>query len=297
MKSKKHTGKVLDKKDGFSVIECVLCGFKHILPIPSDTELQKLYQKEFYQKEKPNYFKETKEDLPWWLATYANYYSLLEKHTSGRKILDIGSGPGHFLFTGKKRGWDVLGVEPSLSASAYALRRGLPVINDFFSFENLKKYGPFDVVHMSLVLEHVPEPIQFLKEAKKLLKPGGLIAVFCPNDYNPLQIILRNELGFKPWWVLPRHHLNYFDFKSMKKLLVRLGFKEKECLGTFPLEFFLLSGSNYIGYPSIGREYHNKRKKFEMSLYKNNTILLNSIYQTLAKYDIGRQFFIIAKNG
>src|SRR3989338_6123101 len=136
MKKNTHSGKVLDKKDGFSVIDCVTCGFKHIAPLISDDELRKFYEKEFYQKEKQNYFKETKEDLPWWIATYNNYYAILEKLTKGRKILDVGSGPGDFLFVGKNRGWDVLGIEPSPTAFIYARKRGLRVINDFFSFES-----------------------------------------------------------------------------------------------------------------------------------------------------------------
>ena len=295
MKDKEHRGKVLDRKDGFSVIDCSSCGFRHVVPPLSERELAKLYENDFYTKEKPNYFKETKEDLPWWMATYNNYYSLMEKYTKGRKILDVGSGPGHFLACGKKRGWNVLGIEPSPRACAYAKRRGLPVVNDFFNFENLKKHGPFDVVHMSLVLEHVPNPINFLRDARKLLKPAGLLAVFSPNDYNPLQRVLREELKFKPWWIVPRHHLNYFDFKSMKELLIRLGFKVKESLGTFPLEFFLLSGNNYVDNPTLGRKCHGERKAFEMNLYNKNAPLLNSIYQTLGEHGVGREFMIIAK--
>src|SRR3989344_8675477 len=116
MKKTIHKGKVLDKKEGFSIIECTPCGFKHIDPLLSEEELTKFYEKDFYSKEKPDYFKDTQEDLAWWMATYNNYYSLLEKHTKGRKILDVGSGPGHFLLCGKKRGWDVIGFEPSVEA-------------------------------------------------------------------------------------------------------------------------------------------------------------------------------------
>ena len=295
MKKIIHKGKILDKKEGVSIIECISCGFKHVNPIPSEEDLAKFYKKEFYSKGKPNYFRETKEDLSWWMATYNNYYALLEKHTKGRKILDVGSGPGHFLVCGKKRGWNVLGFEPSFDAWKYSKRRKLAVVNDFFSYESAKQYGPFDVIHTSMVLEHVPNPATFIEDMKKLLKPNGIIAIFCPNDYNPLQEILQKKLKFKPWWVVPTHHLNYFDVSSMKKLLSKNGFEVVEKLATFPMEFFPLSGDNYIGNTSLGRECHLRRKKFEMLLFENNPQLLNNLYASFATQGIGREFFFIAQ--
>lgn len=296
MKKRTHKGKVLDRKDGFSVIECISCGFKHISQLPSEEELAKFYKKDFYSKGKPNYFKETKEDLLWWLATYNNHYSLLEKHTKGRKILDVGSGPGNFLACGKKRGWDVLGLEPSVDAWEYSNRRKLTVVNDFFSYEAMKQYGPFDVIHASMVLEHVSDPISFIKDMKKLLKPNGIIAIFCPNDYNPLQKILQKNLKFKPWWVVPTHHLNYFDTVSIGKLLSKTGFEIVERLGTFPMEFFPLSGLNYVGNNKLGEKCHTARKAFEMNMYKYGASTLIDIYSCLIEKNIGREFFIVAKN-
>lgn len=293
---KKHPGKILDKKDGVRVINCWECGFAHVMPLPSNEELQKFYKEDFYSKGRPNYFKETKEDLSWWTATYNNYYSLLEKHTKGRKILDVGSGPGHFLLCGKKRGWDVLGFEPSVDASEYSKSRKLAVVNDFFSYETAREYGPFDVIHASMVLEHIPDPISFVNDMKKLLKPNGFVAIFCPNDYNPLQEILQKKLKFKPWWVVPTHHLNYFDAVSMKKLLSKTGFEVLETLGTFPMEFFPLSGFNYVGDSELGRKCHKTRKVFEMNMYKHGADLLNNLYSCLIEKNMGREFFIIAKN-
>ena len=293
---KAHAGKILDKVDGIKVLDCKKCGFSHILPLPSDEELQKFYTKDFYQKEKTvYYFKETKEDAAWWNATYDNYYSILERLIRGRKLLDIGSGTGDFLSVGKKRGWNILGIEPSSVAAAHARRRGLAIVNDFFNPGSLRGRGPFDVITAFMVLEHVPDPISFLREAKKLLKPSGLLLIFSPNDYNPFQQIVRRKLPTEPWWVVPKHHINYFGFFSIQKVLTRLGFRTEEMLGTFPMEFFLLSGDNYIGNSSLGRKCHSRRKKFEMNLYSENPALLNSLYRTLGEQDIGREFVAIAR--
>lgn len=291
----KHFGKTLDKKDGVRVIDCRSCGFAHVSPLPSDAELKQFYEQEFYQHERPNYFTETKEDLPWWMATYRNYYELLERRAKGRTLLDIGSGPGHFLACGKKRGWKTVGIEPSTPAARYSEKRGLTTVNDFFSYDRAKNLGTFDVVHAAMVLEHVPDPIGFITDMKKMLKKGGRIAIFCPNDYNPLQRILREEHGFKPWWVVPKHHLNYFTIESMKRLLAHLGFTIEDVIASYPLETFLLAGKNYVGNHAIGRACHAKRKTFELTLYKKDPAILNDLYTGLAAAGIGREFMIIAK--
>ena len=292
---KRHSGKVLDTKEGIRVIDCRSCGFAHVSPIPSEKELAHFYEQEFYQHERPNYFSETKEDLFWWMATYNNYYKFLERRTKGRTLLDIGSGPGHFLACGKKRGWKTIGIEPSAPAARYSNKRGLTTVNDFFTYDRAKKLGTFDVVHAAMVLEHVPDPTGFIVDMKKMLKKGGHIAVFCPNDYNPLQRILRVEHRFKPWWVVPKHHLNYFSIESMKRLLSRLGFTVEDVLGTYPLETFLLAGKNYVGNHVVCRACHAKRKSFELALYKKDPAMLNDLYTGLAVLGIGREFMIIAR--
>lgn len=292
---KRHSGTTLDAKDGARIIDCRSCGFAHVFPLPSGKELAHFYEQEFYQHERPNYFSETKEDLPWWMATYNNYYEFFERRTKGRTLLDIGSGPGHFLACGKKRGWKTVGIEPSAPAARYSNKRGLATVNEFFSYERAKRLGTFDVVHAALVLEHVPDPAGFITDMKKMLKKSGHIGIFVPNDYNPLQRILREERGFKPWWVVPRHHLNYFTVESMKRLLTRLGFTVEDVIASYPLETFLLAGKNYVGNHAIGRACHAQRKAFELALYKKDPALLNDLYTGLAAAGIGRECMIIAK--
>jgi SAM-dependent methyltransferase len=296
-KPTEHKGKVIDRVEGYKVIDCQECGFKHVSPIPTDEQLDKLYREKFYTKKKANYLKDAEADLEWWTETYKNYFHLLEKHAPGKKLLDIGSGPGYFLKTGKDLGWDVTGFEPSADAAEYASKKlKVKVINDFFGADKAKDLGKFDVVCLSLVLEHLPNPVGLLKEAKSVLKPGGVIFIISPNDYNPLQKVLNESLDFKPWWVSPEQHINYFDFESAQRLLKKLGFKTVEINTSYPMELFLLSGNNYIGNRILGRKCHQQRKNFEINLYKHNPELLNSLYADLAKNGIGREFVVIAKS-
>ncbi len=296
-KGVEHYGEIIDSKDGYDVIECKTCGFKHVIPIPTSEELDKLYKEEFYSTEKPTYFKSTEEDLEWWEMTYRNYYEMFEKYCSkrDRRLLEIGSGPGYFLKTGKEMDWDVLGIEPSKQAFEYSQKFGVKVINKFFDKKSIKEYGKFDVIYMNTVIEHLPDPISIIKTAKNILKSNGIICIISPNDYNPLQNILREKLSYNPWWVAPPQHINYFDFKSIKNILECLDFEIVESTGTFPMELFLLSGDNYVGNDKLGRKCHFKRKVFEINMYKYGNTHLNSIYKCLASNGIGREFVVIGR--
>lgn len=293
----KHHGRVSDRVGSHRVIECQICQFRHILPLPTDEELKKFYAQQYYNNEKTNYFADAEEDLEWWMLTYNNQYQLLERQTRGRKLLDIGSGPGYFLKCGQERGWDTVGLEPSNAAFAYSRKLGVTVINDFFPSQQIERLGQFDVVCLASVLEHSPNPRKLLAEIKRVLKINGLIFVLSPNDYNPLQAVLRSRLNYPPWWVVPAHHYNYFDFSSIKRLLAASGYEILETNATYPMEFFLLSGRKYIGNRRVGRKCHRERKEFESQLFRSDPELLNSLYNNLAKLGIGREFVVVARNG
>ena len=292
--SEEHCGKVIDEYNDITVIDCEKCGFKHVFPIPEQRELDKFYEKEFRRVDS-NYFKRLEEDLEWLLKTYEHYYELLEYLCQGnsRKLLEIGSGSGHFLKIGKERNWDVMSFEPSKISYDYSKNLDVNIIHGNFNVEKAREYGKYDVVFMRNVIEHISNPIDMLNDIKTLLKPYGLLFIVSPNDYNPLQDILKKKLGFDSFWIA-KEHINYFNFKSMKHLLKKLDLNVIKTSATFPMEFFLLSGQDYVSNPVLGRKCHDIRKKFETSL--DETDLLDSFYKFTADQDIGRQFIIIARN-
>lgn len=293
-----HTGPILDSVKGFDVIECDTCGFKHIIPIPTAEEMEEAYREEYYSIEKPLYLERTKEDLDWWNITYSDRYDTFEEYLSPdhRRILDIGSGPGAFLLHGKQRGWQTLGIEPSRQAADHSRKLGLEIVEDFLTEETANKLGEFDVVHMSEVLEHIPDPKGMLQLVWHLLTPGGLICVVVPNDYNPFQHALRTACGYDPWWVAPPHHINYFDFDSLNRLLEFAGFEVLIREATFPIDMFLLMGENYVGNDTLGRECHNKRKTFESNLNKSGlSRVKKQLYQNFAHFGIGREAVLFGK--
>ena len=294
-----HSGTLLVEKNNFKVINCNSCGFKHIIPIPTEEELDNIYKEQYYTVEKPLYIERMKEDAEWWEITYTDRYKTFEEQLGNKKgkILDVGSGTGYFLKTGKDRGWNTLGIEPSKQAAEYSRDElKLKIIENQLTEKNYKEFGTFDVIHLSLVLEHIPDPIKMLKIIFEMLNPGGLICVVVPNDFNPFQNVLSKYDNYPKWWVSPPHHINYFDFSSLKKLVQNCGFNVYLEESTFPIDIFLLMGDNYIGNDDLGRACHNKRMRLETLLSKDiSNELKRKMYQNFAQLGIGREVIIYAK--
>jgi SAM-dependent methyltransferase len=294
---REHRGAALDEVNGFTVIQCDRCRFKHIVPMPTPAELEHAYGHEYYSVEKPLYIQHVSEDLDWWNMIYRERYEQFERllPEDRRRVLDVGSGPGFFLLHGQQRGWKTLGMEPSVQAAAHSRGLGLNVVQGFLSDATAAGLGTFDVVHLSEVLEHVPDPAGLLGVVHRLLDAGGLVCIIVPNDYSVFQEALRRSCGFAPWWVAPPHHINYFDFDSLRALL-GARFEVISCEATFPIEIFLLMGDNYVGNDELGRRCHGKRKQFELSLDRAGLgDTKRRLYEGLADLHIGRDIVMVAR--
>ena len=181
------------------MIDCRICKFIHIIPVPSDQELNSFYDNEFYQKTKSNYISKNEKEMDYWDLVFDEKLVTIEKLISSKskRILDIGSGPGFFLRRAKRRGWNVIGVEPSPLASNYANKQNIPTIQKFFQEVAPNEIGKFDAIHTFDVLEHVNNPIAVIEKAYSLLKKNGVIVVEVPNDFNPLQKLAQKTLKKK----------------------------------------------------------------------------------------------------
>jgi hypothetical protein len=123
-----------------------------------------------------------------------------------------------------------------------------------------------------------------------------MVCIVVPNDFNPFQLLLRDHLDFKPWWVAPPHHVNYFNFKSLTGLVERCGFEVVHKESTFPIDMFLLMGDNYVENEETGRKCHTKRMNFEKSMnLSGEDSLLENLYSDFAKQGIGREVVLFVK--
>ena len=292
-----HSGPRVASRPGHNIIECAACGFKHALPLPKPETLERAYREDYYASEKPTFLIHAGEDQAWAQLAQSDRLEIFESllPPDRRRLLDIGCGPGYFLQTAMQRGWLAHGIEPSRQAAAHARELGATVTEGFFNAGSAASLGRFDTVHLNNVLEHVPNPIPLLALVHGLLEPGGVICVNVPNDFSPLQIAGRAQVGADDWWVAPPHHLNYFDFESLTALLARLGFEPAARTTSFPMEAFLMMGENYIGDQVLGRACHNRRKKFDLAFEAAGlTGSRRAFYRALAEAGLGREAVVIA---
>ena len=187
-------------------------------------------------------------------------------------------------------------MEPSGTAAAYSRKLGLDIVEGFFDKKLAGTLGTFDAVHMSEVLEHLPDPAGALALARSLLAPGGILCVSSPNDYNPIQQTLRSVEKYKPWWVTPPLHLNYFSVQSLAALMKRAGFDVFLQEASFPIDLFLLMGDNYVHDDALGRACHAKRKRLELAFAATGRNgLRRELYRACAGLGLGRDCLVFGK--
>lgn len=108
--------------------------------------------------------------------------SRLKRMPATVRLLDIGCGTGHFLGDASSR-FEVFGLEISRYASTKAAEdpRLLGRICRGNAMDTPYRSGSLQVVTALDIVEHLDQPEAFFKEARRLLAPGGILAVSTPN--------------------------------------------------------------------------------------------------------------------
>ena len=101
------------------------------------------------------------------------------------RLLDLGSGEGHFARRAAARGWDVVALDyiPEGATRSKAALRGLGHVVRASGSQLPLAAGTVEVVTAWDVLEHLPVPEDTLREAARVLRSGGLLAVSTPNPH------------------------------------------------------------------------------------------------------------------
>jgi 2-polyprenyl-3-methyl-5-hydroxy-6-metoxy-1,4-benzoquinol methylase len=148
------------------------------------------------------------------------------------RVADIGCGEGLFLGSMKRLGWEIAGCEISSRAATRAENKLQCAIHRG-EFETLPAaVGPFDVVMLWHVLEHVSKPQDLLSSIYSRMRSGGVLIVGIPNG-DSWQARL-----FGPHWfhLDPPRHLHQMGSHHLRHLAERTGFQVQE-IRHFSLEY------------------------------------------------------------
>lgn len=202
------------RKDSIDVFRCRNCGLIFAFWEPDEKVLEDHYSAE--------YFKPYLESMSIHVnKRFKRRIREIKSLKPSGKLLDVGSGVGIFLKLAVEQGYDVLGADISSWACEYARKKfNLKVFNGDFREAGLKSEY-FDVITLWHVLEHVKNPVIFLKDINKYLKKDGILAVEVPN----VESIMAKAAGI--YWELmaPKEHLFYFNIRTLKSVLGDAGFK------------------------------------------------------------------------
>lgn len=204
----------------FKLSRCLSCGHVMQTPIPDDEELRKAYSVDYA----PYCCAWKESGWPFWkiLRQLTNWRRLLclKRYGKGRKLLEVGSGSGDFLFAAQRAGWNVKAVEYNdMLAASLRDELGLDVRTGELR-PGLWEEGEFDVIAFWNVFEHLRNPQETLFTVSDYLTAGGSLFLQIPTLDG-----IESGRVFGQYWApldLPRH-LNFFSRSSLASLCDRAG--------------------------------------------------------------------------
>lgn len=160
---------------------------------------------------------------PWFGVRNQVIDTLLERVGRPEALVEVGAGNGTVAAHLRATGIDVIAVEPSAIGAANCTRRGLDTIARALEDLHLPDaclpaIGVFDVI------EHLEHPEPLLREAHRVLRPGGLLVVTVPAL--PLLWSQVDEYS--------GHHVRYRR-ATLDRLVTPVGFRREACSYFFAL--------------------------------------------------------------
>ena len=217
-------------------------------------------------------------------------------------LIDVGCGNGVFLRSLRERGWKSFGTE--IAPPDHFKDDLIKFIYKGDFMESNFRENSFDVVTMWHSLEHLPEPLQYFAESKRVLKQNGILLVEVPNFKSWQAKIFKEN-----WFHLdvPRH-LFHFSPKSIRILFKKAGLKEIVVKrGSLIYGYFgclqsilnVLSARKNLFFDFLNKKislsyiYKNHRKDFFINIVLFIPTLFLSAVLFLAELAMGRSGIIL----
>lgn len=211
-------------KNGMTYVTCTDCETFYVSPRPSPDVLAWFY------RDSPNYAywnqhifpaSETARRQRIFIPRVDRILEICDKYAVPTDaLLEVGAGFGTFCAELRSRNVfkRVVGVEPTPGLANTCRERGIETIESPIEQVSFDGADRFDVVVSFEVIEHLFAPTEFVAHILRMLKPGGLIVLTCPNG----QGFDIEALGAASSSV-DHEHLNYFNPTSLSRLLASCG--------------------------------------------------------------------------
>lgn len=182
------------------------------------------------------------------------------------RLLDVGCGDGNRLVRFRKLGWDAEGQEVDPEAAAEARRiSGGPV-----HLGTLEDVGfpeaSFDAITMNHVIEHVYDPVNLLRECRRILRTGAILVITTPNA----ESYGHDHFGASWRGLEPPRHLHLFSQHALLQTAVRAGFVKCETWTTAVNASGFVLGSYQNEATSLGQKVRtaNLKPRIMAALYQ-----------------------------
>lgn len=205
----------LFRKDGHDYVRCLPCGLVHVNPRPPEGELAAIYDR--YGS---GYFTSPRKlAIDFSPLKYEKEMAFFRRYAAPGPTLDIGCSTGSFLAALREQGVPATGIDLAGPSVAFARSMGLDAVQGDVLTWPFPEGGIANVT-LWASLEHVPWPRKFLERSHALLREGGCIFLTVPNVASLTQIVLGKRNRY-----VGVEHLNYFDARTLRRLLEATGFR------------------------------------------------------------------------
>ncbi|MGH9341331.1 MAG: class I SAM-dependent methyltransferase [Acidobacteriota bacterium] len=207
--------------DRFNLYQCRSCGlfFQRLQELPG--ELDRFYPPGYWWNGSGRLSPLEKSYREWMIRHDQLKYVLACLSGPQCRLLDIGCGAGTFVKLAAGQGLDAFGLEQSREAAELAARELPDKIFHASEQDLIERAEKFDLITLFHCLEHLPQPLDYLKKIKELLNERGKLILQVPNVAS-----FQARLMGPRWYGLdcPRHIFNYSAF-SLMLLLGRAGYR------------------------------------------------------------------------
>ncbi|MCV2893863.1 class I SAM-dependent methyltransferase [Lentibacter sp. XHP0401] len=155
-----------------------------------------------------------------WLDHAQRYVDMVSKRLGlgpQSHVMEIASNDGYLLKNFVAKGIPCVGVEPTESTAAAARGQGIPVIQDFFGMNLVKRLEQADLIIGNNVYAHVPEINDFTAALKAVLKPQGVITLEFPH--------LMRLVELRQFDTVYHEHFSYLSLLVVERIFKAAGLR------------------------------------------------------------------------